>query len=1043
MRHADVVLATADGGSRVVIVATHHGDHAMSRVLGVWAELSAASHLRPVLHVECAAPEADGGRREQILDGGTWLAEVLANTLHRLGELDRIDIVSVATASLPTEGHGELAETDAALRGNLRKIAPEDTDVFLHRVWVPDSGDGQLAPPLAYIDGATDGAFVLLPADRQSERTMALPLSSADGDVHAWHVAVEIASLAGLWSTMAGAPLELVDFAHSGLGDPLVRLVRSTCRAARIRAPAPDQALDADGLLPLTAGLLPAPDPAHIARAAPPLLYPEEFRTDDEAAEVQPFDGVRLETDMIAARRLAAETVGDSLSQHDDIGDAAERLNQFALDTARVAPWSAPLIGADGSGVDAEEALDEAQQLLESASGPVSMEGVPPSGWSRLLRRVLAVADASMLDDGVRAAVGSERYVVLEPSVLAPEDGELVDVLAALDPVVSDLVVSRPDVRDPDVPRHVDSDDDELEAGAAAGEPDDDGCVGGHGNLEVHDISTEVTLLAGVTRRFDLEKDRSDGRTGALLRDFQDHLRSENRPEPGVTTFVGHALLAALLLGLGALLTLTGLREVLTPDHLPESARVAAFGLFSLFAALPPVLRLTPSRSMAAQVRLTVVAAVFAAAATTLLVMARPLEESFLDAQDRWSPAALVIAVVVGLTITARLREFIGDRSLLGPLASLVSDKAISVVLVAYVFVMAVAGLNYGLTAPAAFEQRDWRLLTILLVTAITVATVTGAMVRRIRQRDRRSVRAWRSGVDSYADQLEQCSIRSSVLATMKVHWLASAAVLSRLIHRPFGVSLHHVEVSDPRSPVRKLLLLDLNLTDDTRDGFLAELLPLVAPRGWLGEQYRRMAERFSEAERAHYGISAERELPPPEHDTYPSALESARTGDGVGPRWKFTRKVYDGAYDALLRNAADEAVAQAIRVTFMNERAAVTVDSAAREERTLPMLLGELLPAGEERLPAGSLPPRAAAPPQYASYVWWPADVAVPASKNGAERTCHWRRDRSTLMVHAVRVDVSEPIEVEQLVPAAAPRADAGASSAAEVGPLAAEPLM
>ncbi|WP_419552444.1 hypothetical protein [Candidatus Poriferisodalis sp.] len=1059
MRPSSIVLPAADGRRRTVIIATHHGDRAMSSVLAAWAELSAASHLRPVMHIECAAPDMpERGRLEQILEGGAWSAESVADTLHRMGELQRIDIVSAATASLAANAHGELAEADAALRSDLRRIAPQETDVFLHRVWIPDSGDEQLAPPAAYIDAAAEGAFVVLPADRQSERTMALPLSSADGDVHAWHVAVEVASLTGLWSTMAGAPLEMVEFARSGLGNPLVRLVRSTCRAARIRAPSPEQMLDTDGLLPLPPGLLPAPDPAHIARAAPPLLYPEEFQvTDDDSAELHERPAARPEADMAATRRSAVETVSGALSQHDDFGDAAERLNAFALDTARVALWSAPIVGADGSGVDSDEALDEARRLLQEASGPVSMDGVPPSGWTKLVRRVLGTADASMLDDGVRAAVGSERYVVLDPSVLAPADGALVDVLSALSPPMHDpaaVDVQAPAGPDGGVCDEAAVDEavvgleadggvcdeaavDEVAVDEEVDEPEEDDPDGGSSS------SADLTLLAGVTRRFDLENELCDERIRALLRDFRDHLRPDSRPEPGVTTFVAYALLGAVLLGLGALVTLTSLRDVLTPDHLPESARLAAFGLISLLATLPPVLRLTPGRSMSAQVRLTLVAAAYAAAATTLLVMARPLEESFLDKPDRWFPAAVVIAAVVGLTITARFREFSGDRSLLGPLAPMVSTTAISVVLLAYIFVMAVAALNYKLSAPAVFEERNWRLLTVLLTTAVTVAGVTGGMIRHIRRRDRRSVRAWKSSVDSYVDQLEQASVRSSVLATMKVHWLASAAVLSRLLHRPFGAGIDRTEVGDPRSPVRKLLILDLDLTDDTRDGFLAELLPLVASRGWLGEQYRRMAGRFTEAERAYYGVSAEREVPLPEHDTYPAAPESARTGEGVGPRWNFARRVYDGAYDGLLRSAADEAVAQAMRVTFMNERAAVTVDAAAGEERTLPALLGELLPEGEDRLPPGSLPPRAQAPPQYTPYVWWPADVAVPVGKPGADRTCRYLRDRGTLLVHAVRVDVSEPVEVEQLVPVPGSRADAAAVIDPSPGSPTSEPLM
>ena len=444
MNYSDVVLPSRGGNRRVVVVMTHRNDEGVAGALAAWKELSAASHLRPIVHVEyvrssgLGSEPLDLGRRTQVLNGGDWSSEALMYTLHGAGELGRIDIVSVATAVLPVEQQGELAEADAMLRSDLRRIASADTGVFLQRVWVPDYGDERLAPPVAFINPETDGAFVVLPTDRQFERAMAMPVSSSEaGDAYAWHVAVEIASLAGLWSTMVGAPLEFVEYARGGLGKPLVRLVRSTCRAARIRAPSPEQTLESDGVLPLPPGLLPAPDPSHIARVAPPLIYPDEFRVHDvdalhdEAEHYAPGAATSLAT----ARRLAIETVGGALDRHDDIGVAAQQLIEFALDTARIAPWTAPIVGEDGLGVDSDDALAEASWLLEDMRPPVSLEGVPTSGWDAILRRVLGTVDASMRDDGVRAAVGSERYVVLDPASLAPADGDLLDVLIALDPV--------------------------------------------------------------------------------------------------------------------------------------------------------------------------------------------------------------------------------------------------------------------------------------------------------------------------------------------------------------------------------------------------------------------------------------------------------------------------------------------------------------------------------------------------------------------------------------------------------------------------------
>lgn len=1021
-----LALRCAGGGHRIALVLHHADDATVARALEVWAELSGASQLSPFMCVEQRSFAEDDpapldlGRSTRLLSDGAWTQVGLMYTLHGLGELSRVDIVTACTASLAEAQQADLAQADVMLRHDLRRVMPEATPVSSHRVWIPHYGDAVMAPDAAFASPEANSALVVLPVDRQFERAAAMPVSAhGPDDVYAWHVAVEVASLGGLWSTMDGAPLEFVEMAASGVGRPLVRLVRSMCRAARVHTPSPEQSLDVTGLLPLTPGLLPAPDDAFMVRAAAPHIYPSAFRVltgtqgdtgdgtrtadgDDDSPHTMLRDLIPL-SEEAHVRRLAAETISSVLDRDDDVADAASRLDDYIADTVEIAPWTVPLardVAPDGEASSTAGA--EAQALLDGARAPVSIEAVPVQGWEDLLDGVFGMADATHASEGIRAAATSARYVVVDPHALAPETDALATALSALDPCDPQS--------DGDAAATTDLSDLAEDAEQAV-EPRD--------SADHHD---KASLLTEVTGQFDAEIERSERDVERQIELLHARMRHENRPEPGVTSFVAYSLLASVLIGIGSLLTLTGLREVITPDRLSDQSRVVSFLLLALVATLPPVLRLTPSRSWSAQVRLTLVAAIYAGTAAAVIVAASAIEESPLDRPGQWLPAGAVVLTVMSLAIAAWIRGFGGDRALLGPLAALVGDRMAGVVPFAYAFVMVVAALNFDRIAPAVFENQNWRLLTVLLAVAVAVAIATGGLVRLVRRRDRRQVSEWRQRIDELVDECELGSARTAALKVLKAHWLATAAVAARLVHRPFGSHRAAAVPHDPASAVRKLLMFDLELTEETRDAYLGELLPELASNGWLREQYRRMSSQFAGSERSRFGIGADGYMPPPEHCSYPMSLESVMDAGGSGPRWRFAERVYAGDFDPVLHGAAEDALSRAMAATFMSEQIAVSLGAAGSGRQTLPRLLGELLPAGEARLPSGTLPPSTESPPGYESLVWWPEAVSMPPESAPAAHQCRHVRASGTILFHAVRVDISEPVGMERLTPIGEP---------------------
>lgn len=1073
-------LPCASGdGSRVVVVLHHALDEGVAGALDVLEQLSQVAQLRPLVCVAYQAPPGDEptplslGRSTRLLNGGSWESAGLMYTLHHLGELQRIDVVAVCTGGLDADSQAELAGACVQLQGDLSRVAPANTSVQSHRVWIPDYGDHRLVPPADFLQGPSAGVYVVLPIDRQHDRAVAMPVSAHEGDAHRWHVATELASLAGLWSTMVGSPLEQMRPATGGAGRPLACLVQSTCRAARILIPSPAQTLAAEGLLPLPPAHLPAPDPARVAEAVAPYAFPEAFRlveseadpaagTGESDADAWHLERSELMPHVMPIRQtlLAAETVGTVLDRRDDVAAARRRLDDFALTVARTVPWTATLIDPAGelrsagrgpkprptSAPTAEEAEEPAAQSPPAASDsedsdepperrdvramaharerlmsdlpPVSLEAVPTDSWDDVVGSCLGVADAASLAVEARAQAHAERFVTLDRHAIAPEPRT---DAAGLSDVVARIVEEARSARAGRY-RKIG-----VSGGALADALDTDVRSAGHDTTAVgmpQDTgATEhgrPSLVVAVTREFDDEIDGCDAHVDRRVRDLHRRLDPEQRPEPGVTSFVGYALLASLLIVAGALLTLTGLREVLSPDRLSDELRVMLFGLVSLLAALPPMLRLTPSRSLSAQVRLTLIAGGYGASAAAVAVLAGPLSRSALDRPGRWWPAIGLVLAVMGLATAARVRKFTGVRDLLGPLVPLVSDRVAGAVPLLYAFVIAVCALNYDASAPEVFEQRSWRLLTVLLAGAVTVAIVTAGMVRIIRGRDRRRVREWRDGIAEGVERCELAAARVQAMRMLRRHWLITAAVIARLVHRPFGSSALHSPAADPPSGTRKLMMLDVELTDDAREAFLAELNPELAAPGWLNGRYRSISDRFVERQEARFGVGESVGLPPPEHCTYPLRAVPPRAEGAGGYRWLFAEQFYRGDFDEMLGRVTEDAMSAALRTTFMSEQSGVPVEVSEVEDASLASLFSELLPSGGARLPSGLLPPRADEAPEYTPYVWWPADLPVPATAESPQHRCETARLGGMVLLHAVRVDVSEPLDLDRLVPIA-----------------------
>ena len=443
-----ITYESSDGASqRVTALLIHKEDRGITAALNVAETLSTASYLSPLVTVECANTVSNTAHTiAHILTQGRWESVRLLDALHTADSPRAIDVIVTGTSALPKEHHGELAEAGDRIRTELWKAVPPGTRVVLLHTWFPDYGEDDMAPPREWFRYQADSTLVVLPEDRQHEKALAMPMTSAHPESYSWHVMTELASIIGLWSTMQGAPLEFIKPTPTGTNEVAVRLVRSMCRLVRVKTPSVEESRTDRGSLPIPPGHITAPDPFHMVRIVEPSIYPDEFRADhsDTAQWTDPGSRPDPESDWETYNPDNLLSWVRSLLAGGDIAkDTVIRLKAFVDQMEHQYPWIAPLVNNEASapGEKRRSRLITMQMALDALYGsrpPVSLTSIPTSGWDRLLERTLGVIDGTTTAAAVRGLAGDERYVIVDRSALVPIDGDLRTVLSSLEGVPPD-----------------------------------------------------------------------------------------------------------------------------------------------------------------------------------------------------------------------------------------------------------------------------------------------------------------------------------------------------------------------------------------------------------------------------------------------------------------------------------------------------------------------------------------------------------------------------------------------------------------------------
>ena len=217
--------------SRLVIIHASSHDAGFDHALVAINNLSAAAQLHRFLIARSDRDLQENDMPSSAIVAHGHLESVdLLEEIAEAGVVSRIDIVSACTKSLDPSDQEQFANAAKNLVKKLVLLAPQGATVNDFRAFAPDYGE--LLPRGTFFTNAAIANLVVIPEDRESDAAFAFPVQSADRTAFGWHAAIELVTLAGLWSPVDGSPLEQIAPDAPGIDDPIVRFVRSIARSA-------------------------------------------------------------------------------------------------------------------------------------------------------------------------------------------------------------------------------------------------------------------------------------------------------------------------------------------------------------------------------------------------------------------------------------------------------------------------------------------------------------------------------------------------------------------------------------------------------------------------------------------------------------------------------------------------------------------------------------------------------------------------------------------------------------------------------------------
>jgi hypothetical protein len=997
-------------------------DSGLGLVIESIRHLSEAAHVSDVLLCPSGPTRNPGDPGIAFrLTRGNLLEIDLLTEIAGEGVLDRVEVFTTCSAALDAEAQIRTSAMAHELVLLLTGLAADGTGVLDRRVFLPSYGD--LCPAAGFFTIGARANLIVIPEDKQQTGSFAKPMTSGDAATFGWHGAVELLSLAGLWSTMDSTPLDEYQMPASGTGEIFVTLARSFVRCAVSDPPSIREMLDTADGLPIPIGLQPAPDPFHHATITADHAFPQEFR----APAPKQFDpryqvegrrllGAVLDRIWLDIRRLP-DTLRKGIDQEFDAITAAT-----AGALVGESAWVESVWAGSPTSTERPTPLDPNAVLtdLENRQSSPTLTVYSKESWDRVIDTALGVIDGSEAAAEARQATGSRRYLNVDRPALIPSPTD-----NSIESSVTALLGASPTAVSTTA----------MDSTAANGGEGAESTTNGEGaesttnaesagqsvNLPDNPAVKEPSdLLSQITRRFQAAERDTGARFEALLERLRTLATPEARGRSGVTRIIQIALIISSALAILAVTTLTPLADRLTFDDLGADNRIRVFAVVSALLAIPIGLLYVPEDRRRAQIFLIALVSSITTVMAVIIVFTPEFQVPITGHEVfRWFLAtaitvATVVAASYGLWVTRKVEG--GWRW--------VTRRVVTVAGFLYALSMLVVWINRSAIRPDWIGQNELKLLITTFLVALVVFLTCVVMISVVHIQDENHLDLWSAEFRWLVEEVEEAADNHQIAAGLTAHWLGTAVVLLRLIQRPYGEG----PVDDGRNAtmptdlggIQKFSTLTLDLSDSGRVAFTKRASPMLSPEGWISAQYRKLTTSFLSSQAVSYGTAHEGDDVRPEHCAYPVALQDAVVGQGRGVRWPFAYDFYAGQLDHILRESAEASLARALLDTYLEESGSWTLSEQDGGNQNLSDVFSQIRPEGLNTFTAGLLGNKAAAftsSNTMTANLWWPANVSSdPQSSSQAGSITEPRGVGSSVLFQAVRVDLSDFIFLNQL---------------------------
>ena len=236
-------------------------------------------------------------------------------------------------------------------------------------------------------------------------------------------------SIAGLWVTIDGSVLETITQSAAGVSDMQVQIVRSFVRSASspLRGFMDDHSSVSE--LPAPSGFIAAPDPYQLIDIAAGYIHGSDFQLRPQ----NQYEPERFSVDSSSLlKKIFKRLLADLRSLKHTlfkgyVSDVSTMVDQFTQgvigDNSFLNCLPSP-VSENARAVTEQDISNAISELDKSSRKRERVLWNGPSAWTDVLDYALGVVDGGEKASSLRRDAGSDKWVVLEKSVLVDQAGD-------------------------------------------------------------------------------------------------------------------------------------------------------------------------------------------------------------------------------------------------------------------------------------------------------------------------------------------------------------------------------------------------------------------------------------------------------------------------------------------------------------------------------------------------------------------------------------------------------------------------------------------